>query len=300
MSGPALVCLGNLSIDDVVHPDGSLHAAQVGGDALYAALAARLFQSRTEIVAPVGHDRPAALAASLQRAGLRAAGLPARACDTLANRIEHHGHDRRTFTLLSSEAAFETMSPHSSDVPQDYRAAAAFLILAMTLAAQQELVRAFCAQAGLLVALDPQTEYIAGHVDEILAMVRHVDVFTPSLDEVEMLLGHTDPGRAARELAALGPRIVVVKMGGEGSWTHDAASGDDIVLPAYPVQPVDTVGGGDAFCGGLLAALTQAQDLRHAAICGAVAASFAIASFGVGGLEAATPSAAQHRMQHFL
>ncbi len=299
MDRPALVCLGNLSIDDVVHPDGSLHAGQVGGDALYATLAAKLFQPRTEMVAPVGRDHPAVLAAILRRAGLCTDGLPPRDCDTLANRIEHHGHDSRTFTLLSGEADFETMSPRPADVPACYREASAFLILAMTLAAQQELVPACRAHPGALVALDPQAEYINGQVDPILAMVRHVDVFTPSLDEVALLLGHADPGRAVRQLAALGPRIVVVKMGGEGSWTHDALNGVDIVLPPYPGQPVDTVGGGDAFCGGFLAAMTRSGDLRRAAVCGAVAASFAIASFGVAALEAATPEAAEHRTGFF-
>ena len=56
---PRLVCLGNFTLDDVVLPDGSERPLCTGGDALYATLAARAFEPRTELVAPVGDDSPA-------------------------------------------------------------------------------------------------------------------------------------------------------------------------------------------------------------------------------------------------
>jgi len=55
---PSLVCLGNFTVDDVVLPDGRERPGCLGGDALYAGLAARLFEPAVEIVAPVGSDLP--------------------------------------------------------------------------------------------------------------------------------------------------------------------------------------------------------------------------------------------------
>jgi hypothetical protein len=55
---PPLICCGNLTLDDVVLPDGTEQPCSVGGDALYGVLAARLFLPEAQMLAPVGHDLP--------------------------------------------------------------------------------------------------------------------------------------------------------------------------------------------------------------------------------------------------
>lgn len=55
---------------------------------------------------------------------------------------------------------------------------------------------------------------------------------------------------------------VVVTLGGHGLL---AVSADrEIVLDAYPIEPIDTVGAGDAFCGGFAAALADGADVDTA------------------------------------
>ena len=58
MNPPRLLCFGNLTIDEVVVPDGRVQANCTGGDCFYAAVAARLFEPAVEMVAPVGTDLP--------------------------------------------------------------------------------------------------------------------------------------------------------------------------------------------------------------------------------------------------
>jgi ribokinase len=86
--------------------------------------------------------------------------------------------------------------------------------------------------------------------------------------------GATD---AARELVRRGAACAVVTRGARGAvW----ATADDIgACPAFPIVPVDTVGAGDAFCGGVSAALAEGRDideaLRWGSACGALAATAA-------------------------
>ena len=286
---PPLVCFGNLTLDDIVQPDGTEQPRCIGGDALYGVLAARLWQPMAEMVAPIGHDLPARIRTVIGAARLSQDGLPRRECPTLHSRIVYETQDRRIVTLLSDEADFETLSPRAADVPERFWSARAFMILAMTLSAQQDLVTACRARGNGVVALDPQEEYITGNEEAIRDLVARVDVFMPSLDEVRRLLGHDDPSRAARTLAALGPRIVVIKMGAQGCLVHDAASDRDFTMPAYPVVPVDTTGAGDAFCSAFLATLLdEPGDLERAAAAGVISAAFAVASYGTAGLLGAT------------
>ena len=55
---PRLVCLGSFTMDGVVHSDGTERPACIGGDAIHATLGARLWETRTEMVAPIGNDLP--------------------------------------------------------------------------------------------------------------------------------------------------------------------------------------------------------------------------------------------------
>ncbi len=302
---PRLVCLGNLSLDNVVQPgiassSGMTHSARAGGDALYGVLAARLVLPETAMLAPVGRDLPPDMAALLASYGLSPEAMPRRDRPTLRNRIVYETHDRRVVTLLSEDADFEVLSPRSADMPEHYWAADAFMILAMTLEAQRDLVQGCRSRTRALVALDPQEEYVEGNVEAILDLITRVDVFMPSLDEVRRLLGHAEPARAARQLAARGPGIVVVKMGAEGSLIHQAATGRDIVMPAYPVRPFDATGAGDAYCSAFMAALvTMPGDPLRAGAAGAVAASYAVGGYGIDGLVAASAADLGARLEHW-
>ena len=66
---PCLVCMGNLTIDDVYLQDGTFMPDCTGGDALYAALAAKLWEPDVQIVAPAGNDLSEQIRETIQMAG---------------------------------------------------------------------------------------------------------------------------------------------------------------------------------------------------------------------------------------
>ena len=294
---PRLVCLGNLTIDDVVLPDGRELPGCIGGDALYAALAARLWEPSAEMVAPVGPDFPPAILGRIAAAGLSAAGLAPRPQSTLHNRVAYAADGGRRWTLHSSEADFHALSPRPDDIPPPYRSAAGFLILAMTLEAQEVLV-ADLRGTGAVVAIDPQEDYIAGNEARLRSLIGATDVFMPSAEEARQLLGHEDWDAAARTFAAWGPDLVVVKLGADGCLVHDRPGDRTFRVPAHPAAVVDTTGAGDSFCGGFLAALLGlGLDIETAARAGAVAASFAVEGRGAEPMFSATAVDARRRLE---
>jgi ribokinase len=105
-----------------------------------------------------------------------------------------------------------------------------------------------------------------------------VDVLVPNQVEAALYAqmhpdAVTDWAEVARRLRALGPRAVVLTLGGDGALVVDDAGATHV--PAFPVTPVDTTAAGDAFVGGLATALFRdvplREAVRYANACGALA-----------------------------
>jgi 2-dehydro-3-deoxygluconokinase len=110
---------------------------------------------------------------------------------------------------------------------------------------------------------------------ELAKLVSHTDILFAGPEEAALLVAAASPADMAKDLAALGPAQVVIKLGSEGALAlHD---GDLIRQPPVEVTSVDPVGAGDAFVAGYLAGLLDDESITHslqlAATCGAFAVS---------------------------
>jgi sugar/nucleoside kinase (ribokinase family) len=106
-------------------------------------------------------------------------------------------------------------------------------------------------------------------------LLAQTSIFMPNLDEARAVTGAADPSDAARRLAALGPELVVVKLGREGSLAR--ADGREVRQQALPAQVVDTVGAGDVFNAGFLHAHLRCRPLEACLAAGSAAAALYIA-----------------------
>lgn len=75
--------------------------------------------------------------------------------------------------------------------------------------------------------------------------------------------------------------LVVLRLGEEGSLVAEGQTGQVVKVGAVPVQAVDAVGAGNAYCGGFLAGWVERRDIGWAGVCGAVAASYAVGQVGL-------------------
>lgn len=134
-------------------------------------------------------------------------------------------------------------------------------------------------QRGVTVVLDPAP------AQELPAeLYTLVDIITPNEVEAGQLVGvaiksHNDAASAAKMLHSLGAKTVIVKMGALGV-LYAQAEGEPILVTAFEVQAVDTVAAGDAFNGGLAAALVEGKALPEAVRWGAVAGALSATKMG--------------------
>ena len=112
----------------------------------------------------------------------------------------------------------------------------------------------------------------------IHAAIAQSDIALPGLEDAHVLTGLTDPDAIAAFYLALGPRIVVLKMGAQGALllTPDQR----LMLPAFPCTPVDATGAGDTFCGSFLARLIAGDPPEQAIRYAAAAAALQTEAYG--------------------
>src|ERR1700693_962396 len=92
---PRVIVVGNLTIDDVVLPDGTTHMSSVGGNGLYTALGVRLWQPSVGLVTRRGEDFPHNLTAMLNSLGVAADGVVDIPGPTVRNWVVYEANGER-------------------------------------------------------------------------------------------------------------------------------------------------------------------------------------------------------------
>lgn len=132
---------------------------------------------------------------------------------------------------------------------------------------------------GVKVILDP-----APVLEEIPAKLYPlVDVITPNETEIGQLVGFAvndleAAARATNILLQRGVGCAIAKLGVKG--VICATKEETFFVPAFPVETVDTVAAGDAFNGGLAAAMVEELPLRQAVVWGVAAGAIAATTSG--------------------
>jgi sugar/nucleoside kinase (ribokinase family) len=286
----SLVIAGQFSIDDVVLPTGQTHMGSVGGDALYAAIGARLAGAVPHILAVVGADFHDPVLAVLAEAGLDTSGIGVDAGPTQRTWVIYEEDGRRRFLDRTSPDRFEALVPDPGLLPPQLAGVPALHLAAMPLASQYTMLSAFRRRWPTgVVSLDTHEALVAGYQEDLAHMAREVTVLLPSDGELADWVGHRDWPRALRELSALGPKVVGVKQGKDGSLIYDAMTGHLFWVSPPPVTVVDPTGAGDAYCGAFMAAYAAGQGIVEAARIATAAAALAIGTVGATRFAARTP-----------
>jgi sugar/nucleoside kinase (ribokinase family) len=278
MNEAELWVLGNLTIDDVVRSDGSVAMGMCGGNAIYAAIGARVWSDRVGLSARVGPDYPATHLETLERAGIALQLSPVPG-PSIHNWALYEGPDTRRFIPWIESGSHLDQSLLPREVTQVARSARVCHIAPMPLSVQAALIHDLSG-GGPLISLDPHDEYIPGHAAELLNLLPRVSLFLPSRQEARLIFGRDAPEDAARAFAAAGPRVVVIKLGPEGSLICEAGSSHVHHVRATSAQVVDPTGAGDAYCGAFGVVYGRTGDALAAARHASVAASFIVERLG--------------------
>jgi sugar/nucleoside kinase (ribokinase family)/fructoselysine-6-P-deglycase FrlB-like protein len=276
---PTVVVAGNLTIDDVVLPDGTTLMATLGGNSVHGAAAATACGVRVVLVARRGEDFPAEAFDRLSAAGTDAAYVVDVPGPTVRNWVIYEPDGRRHWVYRTPVGRSAEVAPVPADVAPAAAGAAVVHVAAMPLANAEALVAEVRrVEPAALITLDTHEGWASEPAARVLALARAVDLFEPSLEELQDLTGDHTPTGGLRALERAGVHGAVVKAGSEGAYL--LTGGEVLHVPALEADVVDTTGAGDSFCGGVAAGLALGLQAAEAVALGVAAAGRAIESSG--------------------
>jgi len=102
----------------------------------------------------------------------------------------------------------------------------------------------------------------AAYKDAVASALPHADIVVGNEDEVRAATGVEDPRQGIAALRAFGPRVLILKRGGEGAALFE---GDRVVeVPPVRMEVVNGLGAGDAFLAAVVHGLLRGIDLETA------------------------------------
>jgi sugar/nucleoside kinase (ribokinase family)/fructoselysine-6-P-deglycase FrlB-like protein len=275
-----VVVVGNLTIDDVVLPDGQTLMARLGGNTVHSATAVLACGVPVALVTRKGEDFPPAALDVLARAGADVSGVVAVEGPTVRNWVIYEADGRRHWLYRTPPGRSAEVAPQPVDLTGGQLEGASVVhVAAMPLANAERVVAEVRRLApGARITLDTHEDWVGSVRERLLDLARLVDVFEPSLEELQELTGADSAEDGLRALADAGLTTAVVKAGADGAYLLE--DGGIVHVPALPIRAVDTTGAGDAFCGGLAAGLASGLDHLSAVALGVVTAGTAVGASG--------------------
>src|SRR2546425_836516 len=297
---PRVIVVGNLTIDDVVLPDGTTQMSSVGGNSLYTALGVLLAQPRVGLVTSRGEDFPRDHVTVLHSLGVATDGIVDIPGPTVRNWVVYETSGERHWIYRTPREWSREVAVQPDDLPLQWlkvEPPPVVHVTAMPLDAAEvivDTVRRISPRA--IITLDTHEDYVVDYRQRLRALAARVDAFLPSRSELADLVGYDDPLRALSGLTNLPTPIIVIKMGAEGALIWDKAKGTLHEVGLAHGQVVDVTGAGDAFCGGFAAGLSLGYSPVESAQRGTISASYAVAGFGSIQLAHVDPAEAKARI----
>ena len=296
----SLLVVGSIALDTIETPFG--RADNVGGgSAVYISAAASYFTAPIKFVGVVGSDFPKSEIDFLKSRGIDTEGLQVvEGGKTFRWSGRYHYDLNERDTLDTQLNVFENFNPV---LPESYTKST-YVVLGNINPALQLLVINSLVQKPELIVCDTMNLWIKEKCDELLEVLKRVDVLIVNDSEARLLVSEPNLIKAARKIVKLGPRTMIIKKGEHGALLFT----DDKIFsaPAFPFEFIcDPTGAGDSFAGGFVGHLARTEDLsdhnlKKAVIYGSVMASFCVGKFGTEGLKDLSDVDIHRRYRDFI
>ena len=294
---PVLV-VGSIALDTVKTPIAE-RADLLGGSASYAAVGASFF-APVNLVGVIGDDFPPEHIEYFADRGIDLGGLQKAAGKTFRWSGEYAWDLNTRETRSVALNVFEQFTPK---LPESYRTTPYVLLANIGPNLQNHVLDQM--ERPLFVIADTMDLWINIARDELLRLMKRIDLLILNDSEARQLTAETSLVKAGARIRALGPRYVVIKKGEHGSLLF--GENQFFSCGAYPLEDIhDPTGAGDTFAGGF-AGYLAAQDgsavrweqLRKAVVYGSVLASFNVEAFSLERLRTLSRNEIEDRYRMF-
>lgn len=294
----SVLVVGSIALDTVKTPFEE-HADLLGGSASYAALGASFF-SPVNLVGVVGEDFPKDHVEFFRSRQIDLAGLQTLPGKTFRWSGEYMLDMNVRETRSVELNVFEHFNP---TLPESYRDTSMVLLANIGPNLQNHVLDQMT-QPRFVIA-DTMDLWINIAKDELLRLLKRLDLLILNDSEARLLTQETSLIRAGKAIRAMGPKYLVIKKGEHGALLF--GENEFFSCGAYPLEDIhDPTGAGDTFVGGLTGWLAAQNgkditfdSLRRAVVYGSVLASFNVEAFSLERMRTLTMNDIDLRFQDF-
>lgn len=294
-----LLIVGTVAFDAIETPFGKTDKI-LGGAGTYIGLSASNFNLQSAIVSVVGEDFPQEYINLLKDRNIDISGLEVvKGGKTFFWSGKYH-NDLNSRDTLATE--LNVLADFQPKVPQNFKNADVVMLGNLHPIVQSSVLDQMEVKPKLVV-LDTMNFWMDCALEDLLNVIKRVDVITINDEEARQLSGEYSLVKAAAKIQTMGPKYVVIKKGEHGALLfHDK---EVFFAPALPLEEVfDPTGAGDTFAGGFAGFITQSENvsfenMKSAIIHGSNLASFCVEKFGTERMIALTKEEVNARLKQF-
>lgn len=295
----SLVIIGTVAFDAIETPFGKTDKI-VGGAATFASLAASYLYDNVKIVSVIGDDFGKENLAKITSKGIDIEGLQIKTGEKSFFWSGKYHNDMNSRDTLTTELnVLENFDPI---LPQSYQDCEYLLLGNLTPEVQLKTLQRL-EKKPKLVVLDTMNFWMDVALDDLLKVLKHVDVLTINDEEARQLSGEYSLVKASQKILQMGPRYLIIKKGEHGALLFN--KNQIFSAPALPLAEVfDPTGAGDTFAGGFIGYLAKVgtinfNNMKNAVIFGSALASFCVEKFGTEKLEDLDQKEISDRLRQF-
>ncbi|WP_282122830.1 PfkB family carbohydrate kinase [Algibacter mikhailovii] len=294
-----LVIVGTVAFDAIETPFGKTDKI-LGGAATFIGLAASHFDINAAAVSIVGDDFPQEYLDLLSERHIDTTGIEIIENGKTFFWSGRYHNDMNTRDTLVTE--LNTLADFKPVVPEDYKDAEVVMLGNLHPIVQSSVLDQMSKKPKLAI-LDTMNYWMDCALDDLINVIKRIDVITINDEEARQLTGEYSLLVAAKKIQEMGPQYVVIKKGEHGALLFH----EDQVFyaPALPLKEVfDPTGAGDTFAGGFAGYLAKTNDysfenMKNAVIYGSTLASFCVEKFGTERMQNLTSEQVHKRLLQF-